>query len=184
MSKSKLCFFVVCLTWLLLLLIVPFILPGNTVNFGEKGRVGTNDFQNQTEKMSPVAGFVYSTGDSFCHQKASRSFFLNGNQMPYCSRCTGIFLGLMIGACIAVFKFVDFKWQWIVIGLLPIGMDGIGQMFGFWESTNMLRLITGGLAGILTGLAVAVIIQELCASISKHTKTDVENKNQDDDEKL
>ena len=90
----------------------------------------------------------------------------------------------MIGVCIAVFKFVDFKWQWIVIGLLPIGMDGIGQMFGFWESTNMLRLITGGLAGILTGLAVAVIIQELCASISKHTKTDVENKNQDNDKKL
>ncbi|MBA3044568.1 DUF2085 domain-containing protein, partial [archaeon] len=168
MSKSKLCFFIACLIWFLLLLIVPFILPGNTVNFGEKGRVGTNDFQNQTEKMSPVAGFVYSTGDSFCHQKASRSFFLNGNQSPYCSRCTGIFLGLMIGACIAVFRYIDFKWQYIVIGLLPIGIDGIGQMFGFWESTNIIRLITGMLAGILTGLAVAVIIQELCAYVSKH----------------
>jgi uncharacterized membrane protein len=160
-----------------LLLIVPFTLPGNTINFGEKGRVGTNDFQNQIDNMGPVAKFVYSTGDSFCHQKASRSFFLNGNQMSYCSRCTGIFLGLVIGACISVFRYVDFKWQWIVIGLLPIGIDGVGQLFGFWESINIIRLITGMLAGILTGLAVAVIIQELCVSISKHTKTNVKNKN-------
>jgi len=184
MSKTKLCFFIVCLTWLLLLLIVPFTLPGNTVNFGEKGKIGANDFQNKTEKMNPVARFVYSTSDSFCHQKASRSFFLNDNQMPYCSRCTGIFLGLVIGACIAVFRYIDFKWQYIIIGLLPIGIDGIGQMFCFWESINIIRLMTGMLAGILTGLAVAVIIQELCASVSKHAETDVENKNQNDDEKL
>ena len=170
MSKSKLCFFIVCLIWLLLLLIVPFTLPGNTVNFGEKGKIGANDFQNKTEKMNPVARFVYSTSDSFCHQKASRSFFLNGNQMPYCLRCTGIFLGLAIGACIAVFRYIDFKWQYIIIGLLPIGIDGIGQMFCFWESINIIRLMTGMLAGILTGLAVAVIIQELCIVIKEMKK--------------
>lgn len=184
MSKSKLLFFIICLTWFLLLLIIPYTLPSNSVNFDEKGKVGVVDFQNQTNTMNPCAKFVYSTGDSFCHQKASRSFFLNGNQMAYCSRCSGIFLGLVIGAGIAVFRYVDFKWQWIVIGLGPVGIDGMGQLFGFWESTNIIRLITGGLAGILTGLAVAVIIQELCASVSKHAETDVENKNQNDDEKL
>ncbi len=117
--------------------------------------------------MNPVVGFVYSTGGNTCHQRASRSFFLNGNQMPYCSRCTGIFLGLVIGAGIAVFRYIVFKWQWIVIGLLPIGVDGMGQLFGFWESINPVRLITGIGAGILTGLAVAVIIQELCQIIKK-----------------
>lgn len=184
MSKSKLIFFIICLTWFLLLSIVPYTLPPNTVNFDEKGKVGVVDFQNNTNTMSPVARFVYSSGDGFCHQKASRSFFLNDNQTPYCSRCTGIFLGLVIGACIAVFRYIDFKWQWIVIGLLPIGMDGLGQLFGFWESINIIRLITGMFAGILTGLAVAVIIQELCILVSKHTETDVKNKNQNDDEKL
>ena len=140
------------------MVIVPFTLPSNTVK---------NVSQNQIDKMNPVAGFVYSTAGSSCHQKASRSFFLNGNQMPYCSRCSGIFLGLVIGAGIAVFRYINFKWQWIVIGLLPIGIDGMGQLFGFWESTNIIRLITGGLAGILTGLAVAVIIQELYQIIKK-----------------
>ena len=177
-SKTKFIFFVVCLLWLGLLFAIPFTLPSNTVNFGEKGKVGIVDFQNQTKTMNPVAGFVYSSGDSFCHQRSSRSLFLDGNQMAYCSRCTGIFLGLAIGAGIAVFRYIDFKWQYVVIGLLPIGIDGTGQMFSLWESTNIIRLITGGLAGILTGLAVAVIIQELCASVSKHAKTDVENKNQ------
>jgi len=167
MSKSKLLFFIICLTWFLLLLIIPYTLPSNSVNFDEKGKVGVVDFQNQTNTMNPCAKFVYSTGDSFCHQKASRSFFLNGNQMAYCSRCSGIFLGLVIGAGIAVFRYVDFKWQWIVIGLGPVGIDGMGQLFGFWESTNIIRLITGGLAGILTGLAVAVIIQELYQIIKK-----------------
>jgi len=164
MSKTKLVFFIICLTWFLLLVILPFTLPSNTVDFGEHE---TNVSQNQIDKMNPVAGFVYSTGGSSCHQRASRSFFLNGNQMPYCSRCTGIFLGLVIGSCIAVTRYVNFKWQWIVIGLLPIGIDGIGQLFGFWESINPIRLITGMLAGILTGLAVAVIIQERCQIIKK-----------------
>ncbi len=178
MSKIKLIFFIICLTWVLLLVIVPFTLPSDTVDFGEKGKVGTNDFQSQTGKMNPVAGFVYSTGDSFCHQKSSRSFFLNGNQVAYCSRCTGIFLGLAIGAGIAVFRYIDFKPEWIIIGLLPIGTDGTGQLFGLWESINLIRLITGTLAGVLTGLAVGVIIQELCASVSKHTETNIKNKNQ------
>ena len=87
--------------------------------------------------------------------------------MAYCSRCTGIFFGLMIGAGIAVFRYINFKWQYVVIGLLPIGVDGIGQFFGFWESINPVRLITGMLAGVLTGLAVGVILQELCQIIKK-----------------
>ena len=49
----------------------------------------------------------------------------------------------------------------IIIGLLPIGIDGVGQLLGFWESTNIIRLITGLLIGVVCGIAIGLIIDEL-----------------------
>ena len=107
---------------------------------------------------------VYDFGDRLCHQKAERSFFLNGNQMPFCSRCTAIWLGLAVGLGFMVFFKIDLNERFIfliLIGIVPIGIDGLGQLFNFWESTNIIRLITGLLAGIVCGISIALIIDEI-----------------------
>ena len=57
----------------------------------------------------------------------------------------------------------------IFIGLIPIGIDGVGQLFGFWESTNAVRLITGLSVGIVCGIAIGLIIDEI-KSIIKEKK--------------
>ena len=49
----------------------------------------------------------------------------------------------------------------ILIGLIPIGIDGLGQLFAFWESTNIVRVITGLLIGVVCGLAIGIIIDEV-----------------------
>ena len=49
----------------------------------------------------------------------------------------------------------------ILIGVIPIGIDGGGQLFNLWESNNIIRLITGMLIGIICGIAIAIIIDEL-----------------------
>jgi uncharacterized membrane protein len=49
----------------------------------------------------------------------------------------------------------------IILSLIPIGVDGTGQLFGFWESTNLVRILTGLPAGIICGIAIGVIIDEL-----------------------
>jgi uncharacterized membrane protein len=48
----------------------------------------------------------------------------------------------------------------ILVSLVPIGVDGVGQLLGFWESTNVIRFITGLPAGIICGVAIGIIIDE------------------------
>ena len=48
----------------------------------------------------------------------------------------------------------------IVLGMVPIGVDGVGQLFNFWESTNVIRVITGLMIGIVCGIAIGLIIDE------------------------
>jgi len=107
---------------------------------------------------------VYGCGDRLCHQKADRSFFINGNQMPFCSRCTAIWLGLTIGLGLMVFYKIELDERFlilIVIGIVPIGIDGVGQLLNLWESTNIIRSITGLLAGFVCGIAIALIVDEI-----------------------
>jgi uncharacterized membrane protein len=49
----------------------------------------------------------------------------------------------------------------ILFSLAPIGVDGVGQLLGFWESTNLIRFLTGLLAGGVCGVAIGVIIDEV-----------------------
>jgi len=108
--------------------------------------------------------FVYSAGDRLCHQKAERSFFINDNQMPFCSRCTAIWLGLVIGLGFMVFYKIQLNEKFlfaIIISLVPIGVDGVGQLLGLWESTNIVQMITGLLVGVVCGVALGVIVDEI-----------------------
>jgi len=50
---------------------------------------------------------------------------------------------------------------WILLGLVPMGLDGGIQLVTDYESTNFLRFITGTLAGIVTGIALGFIVSEL-----------------------
>ncbi len=146
----------ITLAWVVVVFAAPMTLPAGSVT-DLSGSVGLVDNANQTAKMNPFARWVYESGDVNCHQKAGRSLFINGNEMPYCSRDLGIFAGMMLGCLFGAFVVLDLKLWLIVGGLAPMGLDGVGQLLGFWESTNPMRLITGGLAGFITGIALAFI---------------------------
>jgi len=44
-----------------------------------------------------LLGKADAVGYAVCHRIAARSFFLGERQMPLCARCTGMYLGAMIG---------------------------------------------------------------------------------------
>lgn len=81
-----------------------------------------------------------------CHRLPSRSFFYRGVQFPICARCTGICIGYVIGIILALFKVLPFFYALILI--IPMIIDGSGQLFNKWLSTNYRRLVTGILGGI------------------------------------
>ena len=155
--------FLIFLFWSLLQFIIPMMLPGDSVQ-DLTGLTGVSDNEDIISNMDFPSSFIYSVGDRMCHQKADRSFFINGNQMPFCSRCTAIWLGLAIGLGLMFFLKlkIDEKFVYIIIiGILPIGIDGLGQLFGLWESTNLIRVITGLLIGVVCGISIGLIIDEI-----------------------
>jgi uncharacterized membrane protein len=155
--------FLLFFIWILLQFLAPIALPYQSVNELD----GTTLFIDNQEKINNMTipwNIIYSCGDRLCHQKADRSFFVNGNEMPFCTRCTAIWLGLAIGLGFMIFYKINLDEKFIIlifIGLFPIGIDGFGQLFGFWESNNIIRVITGVLTGFICGLAIGIIIDEL-----------------------
>lgn len=156
-------FFIPFLLWVLLQFFAPLVLPHNSVD-DLSGATGLSDNEEVIDTMTGPWDSVYSTGDRLCHQKTERSLFINGNQMPFCSRCTAIWLGLAIGLGFIVFFIIKLNEKFVFIliaGIVPIGVDGVGQLLGFWESANLTRIITGLMVGIVCGVAIGVIIDEV-----------------------
>ncbi|MCK5261574.1 MAG: DUF2085 domain-containing protein [Thermoplasmatales archaeon] len=170
MERRERCFrnltfvlFVLFSLWISLQFLAPLALPENSVQ-DLSGLVAVSDNEYTIDNMDFPWSFIYSAGDRLCHQKEERSFFINGNQMPFCSRCTAIWLGLAFGLGFVVFYRIKLNERFvlaILLGLVPIGIDGIGQLLSFWESTNVIRVITGLLTGIVCGAAIGVIIDEI-----------------------
>ncbi|UCD13157.1 MAG: DUF2085 domain-containing protein [Thermoplasmatales archaeon] len=149
--------------WVCLQFLAPVFLPENSVH-ELSGLVAMSDNDKTINDMGFPWNFVYSAGDRLCHQKAERSFFANGNQMPFCSRCTAIWLGLAVGLGFMIFYRIQLNEKFlfaIIVGIIPLAADGAGQLFGLWESTNAIRVITGLLTGVVCGLAIGVIIDEI-----------------------
>ena len=44
-----------------------------------------------------VLGKTKLVGYAICHQIGERSFHINGQQLPLCARCTGIYMGALAG---------------------------------------------------------------------------------------
>ena len=131
-------------------------------------------------ELDPYAGFIYGFGDLNCHNKADRSWEINGNQMPVCVRDLGIFLGLAIGgflfsrrglnrwtirdSFLSIFpddrlervyrENLRLKALMVVAAIMvaPMALDGFGQMLTSYESTATMRLLTGTPFGIFLGV--------------------------------
>lgn len=94
-------------------------------------------------------------GSAVCHQMAERSFLFHGMQMPLCARCTGIYTGVFFAFCFFFWKKriqagKPFSLQQAVVtgtAILPVGLDGVGSYLGFWESSQLMRILTGSLVG-------------------------------------
>ena len=161
--------FVICLLWASMMFIAPLSQPPDTIDLGEKGLVHP---QLDTEhKYKHIDNYlirrIYESGDRNCHQHGDRSVYINGNQMPYCSRCVAIFVGITLGALISLLVFIRLDWKWVVAGLIPMAIDGSVQLVTSYESNNILRIATGIPAGLITTLALGGVLYELGNMIAR-----------------
>lgn len=164
-KASKLLFFIflLCLLFILLQFTAPFMQDQNSF-FDLSGSTMIIDNDNYWKELHHPWQDIYRIGDFLCHTKATRSFYLNQNQLPFCARCTAIWLGLSVGIGLMVFFSIK-NYSLFFIGFIGsvglLGIDGVGQLLGLWESTNLIRFITGIIVGIFTGIAIGLIFEEI-----------------------
>lgn len=162
LRKVELALLIFFSAWLALVVVAPFTLPAGSVT-DLSGSVNHLDNQDQIAGMNPLAAAVYWIGDLNCHQLASRSFFLNGNEMPFCARDLGLFIGLVVGMAVALLTKVRPPVYLLALGVVPLGVDGLLQLLTEYESSNPVRLLTG----ILAGACLALMIHKLALVVSE-----------------
>ena len=102
---------------------------------------------------------IYTFFSYLCHQIPSRSFHLESHIFAVCSRCFGVYFGLLSGFIVypifrAVSETEPLSRIWLFLALIPIGVDWSLGVFGIWENTHWSRFVTG----MILGAACAVFI--------------------------
>jgi len=116
-----------------------------------------------------VLGKADIVGYAICHRIPERSFFLAGRQLPLCARCTGTFLGALVGLG-GLLLLGRRKASRLppagILGLMILfiglwGFDGLNSYMTFfpgaphlYEPRNSLRMTTG----MLNGLALMTLV--------------------------
>ena len=111
------------------------------------------------------ASFIYLLFSNVCHQMPDRSFIFAGFPFAVCHRCSGIYLGLMLGA---LFKnpFLNrspgIRRTWVLASTVPLFIDVLLPVAGLWTGSAASRFLTGVLFGtMLSGLLFQGIVELL-----------------------
>jgi uncharacterized membrane protein len=108
---------------------------------------------------------VDQIGFSVCHQIPDRTLSFGSILMPVCARCSGIYIGFVISTLVLFLMYR--KRQSLIapvyiviifiVFLSAAAIDGILSYLQIYTTNNLLRLITGYMAGI----ALAAIVMPL-----------------------
>ena len=101
--------------------------------------------------LSGLAEIIYVVYSYLCHQLPQRSFFVVGHQVAICQRDVSIYGSIFIaGLAYAVTgrRWRPLPWWGLALMILPTLADGSVQLFGSYESTWYVRVLTGGLVGV------------------------------------
>ncbi len=84
----------------------------------------------------------------------ARRFFLGsptlGYKMAFCQRDFALYGIMWLGGVVFALsgrRWRPLPWRWFMVAWLPMALDGGTQLLGFRESTWLLRVVTGALAG-------------------------------------
>lgn len=117
---------------------------------------------------SGLLGKADAIGYAVCHRIDARSFHILGRQFPLCARCSGTFIGAMLGLAyqtvfgrkgkmpptLVLVLFGALALAWVLDGSNSFLMLLPGDR-SVYETTNLTRLLTG--TGM--GLAISVVLR-------------------------
>jgi uncharacterized membrane protein len=91
---------------------------------------------------------VHGIFHGLCHQRPERSLFIFGSQMAVCSRCAGIYAGLLVGALTPPIGFMARHGRIVVWTAFSVAaFDVAATYFSLYPLNHAVRLATGFFAG-------------------------------------
>jgi uncharacterized membrane protein len=114
-----------------------------------------------------AAALIYQAFSPLCHQVSSRSFHLDGIPFAVCARCTGVYLGAVVGLLIYPLRVrIDNETMpsrvLLMAGVAPLAIDGLANLTRIYSSSMNVRAATG----VITGVVVAWFILPGLVSIA------------------
>lgn len=119
-----------------------------------------------------IADPLYKFFSYICHQIDSRSFHYGDAQFGVCSRCFGVYFGLVTGTVIyPVWRSVADVGAppriWLFLSLIPITIDWSLTAFGIWENTQASRFITGLILGAACATFIIPAVVEIRRNLTR-----------------
>ncbi len=98
-----------------------------------------------------------------CHQIDAKTFYINGNRLLVCARCTGIYLGALVTSFISLFIITKFNIpiKYFIIALIPMVIDVVFSSIGLYHYSKILAFSTGILFG-------SIVFMYILHSIENH----------------
>ena len=112
---------------------------------------------------------IYTFFSYICHQLTERSFHLGAEPLAVCSRCFGVYFGLLAGLLFyPLWRRIEdvepLPRIWLLLSMIPIAVDWSLTVFGIWENTHLSRFITG----LILGAACATYIVPALVEIRRN----------------
>jgi len=125
--------------------------------------------------LTGVSSPLYHFFGYICHQIPARSFHIEGEQFGVCSRCFGVYSGLLLGFLIyPLWRKIDDTESipriWLFLSLAPITIDWSLTVFGIWENTFTTRFITGLILGVACATYIVPAIVEIARNMTARSR--------------
>lgn len=119
---------------------------------------------------------IYTFFSYICHQNPERSFHILEHQFAVCSRCFGVYFGLLAGiVTYPLWRPVDsidpLPRFWLFLSLIPIGIDWSLGVLGIWDNTHLSRFITGLILGVACAIYIVPALAEIVRNVTARRRT-------------
>ncbi len=125
-----------------------------------------------------IAAPFYKFYSFICHQIPERSFHILGHQFAVCSRCFGVYFGLLTGLIVyplirRVENIEPLPRFWLFASMLPIGIDWSLGVFGIWENNHASRFITGLILGFACAVYIVPALVEIARNLGRRSASNI-----------
>ncbi|MDQ3374095.1 MAG: DUF2085 domain-containing protein [Acidobacteriota bacterium] len=129
----------------------------------------------EANNLKGVSNSVYNFFGYLCHQDPARSFHFETHAFAVCSRCFGVYFGLLLGFILYPFlrsieETNPLSRFWIFLALIPMAIDWSLGFFGIWENTHFSRFLTGLIVGIACAVFIIPASVEIAQLLSNRKK--------------